>query len=295
MPPEKSNRRLGRGLDALFGTVQTEPQADGLKTVPTSRIASNPFQPRKTFDPAELAELQESLKVNGLLQAVVVRPAPDGSGYQLIAGERRLRAARNLGWEEIPAVVKEMSDRDVLTMALVENLQRHDLSPVEEAEGYGRLIEEFGYTQQTVADIVGKNRSTVANTLRILNLPEEVRGLLDSGKLSAGQARPLLAIDDVSQATTLARRIVRDGLSAREVERLVREAPSKSTRTKSTKPAKPQSAGVTDLERRLRKHLGTDITVSMKSDNRGFLTVSFYSLDDLERLTDLMGLPKNPH
>jgi len=227
MPPEKSNRRLGRGLDALFNapsTVRAESDS-ALRDIPITLIASNPFQPRRSFSAVELRELEGSLKANGLLQPVTVRPARGGEGYELIAGERRLRAAVNLGWKEIPAVVKDMSDREILTLALVENLQRSDLNPVEEAEGYDRLIREFGHTQQSVADMVGKDRSTVANVIRMLQLPKPVRELIQQGKLTAGQARPLLGIEDEVRITALARQVVDNGWSAREVERRVREAP----------------------------------------------------------------------
>src|SRR5215216_3767853 len=157
MAPEKSTRRLGRGLDALFNNPVPTPDlpvATALRDIPVAQIKGNPFQPRKTFQPEELKELQESLKGNGLLQPITVRPSPKGEGYELIAGERRLRAATALGWETIPAVVKELSDQEILTLALVENLQRSDLNPIEEAEGYEQLIREFGHTQQSVATIV---------------------------------------------------------------------------------------------------------------------------------------------
>src|SRR5687767_8679742 len=162
MPPEKSNRRLGRGLDALFGTAGQGVPESALRDLPISEIAPNPFQPRRNFNRAELQELEESLRASGLLQAVTVRPAAGGKGYELIAGERRLRAASNLGWRNIAAVVRELSDKEMLTLALVENLQRFDLNPIEEAEGYLRLIQDFAYTQQSVAEMVGKDRSTVA-------------------------------------------------------------------------------------------------------------------------------------
>src|SRR5690348_10153348 len=169
MAPEKPNRRLGRGLDALFGTPSTAPPEQGpsgLRELAISEIKSNPFQPRKTFNVEELEELKESLRESGLLQPITVRQSPMGEGYELIAGERRLRAATALGWQKISAVVKALSDQELLALALVENLQRSDLNPIEEAEGYQQLIRDFGHTHQTVAAMVGKNRSTVANTLR---------------------------------------------------------------------------------------------------------------------------------
>ena len=298
MPPEKSNRRLGRGLDALFNTPAqaTTDTESALREIPIGEIAGNPFQPRKNFSETELRELEESLGVNGLLQAVTVRTAPAGKGYQLIAGERRLRAATNLGWKQIPAVVKDLSDREMLTLALVENLQRFDLNPIEEGEGYDRLIREFGYTQQTVAELVGKDRSTVANVIRLLQLPDGVRSLIQKGELTSGQARPLLGLEDKKRATALAQVIVDEGLSAREVESRVREVATPSDKPKRGRPRKEdhRSAEVKSIEQRLRKFLQTDVSVILKKDNKGSVVIEFYSADDLERLLDILGVADNP-
>ena len=301
MAPEKSTRRLGRGLDALFNTppnVQETAPPSALRDIPLAQIESNPFQPRKTFQKEELAELSESLKTSGLLQPVTVRPSPKGSGYELIAGERRFRAASDLGWESIPAVVKEMNDQEILTLALIENLQRSDLNPIEEAEGYDQLIRDFGHTQQSVATMVGKDRSTVANTLRILQLPQTVRQLIEQGKLSAGQARPLLGLSDEARITQFAKTTVEKGWSAREVERQVRdiEAPVGIRGPRRGRPSRTESTSseVRNLEQRLRKHLQTDVSITLKTTSRGSLAIEFYSAEDLERLTQLMGLPDNP-
>ena len=301
MAPEKSTRRLGRGLDALFNTppnVQETAPPSALRDIPLAQIESNPFQPRKTFQKEELAELSESLKASGLLQPVTVRPSPKGNGYELIAGERRFRAASDLGWESIPAVVKEMNDQEILTLALIENLQRSDLNPIEEAEGYDQLIRDFGHTQQSVATMVGKDRSTVANTLRILQLPQTVRQLIEQGKLTAGQARPLLGLSDEARITQFAKTTVEKGWSAREVERQVRdiEAPAGTRGTRRDRPSRTESTSpeVRNLEQRLRKHLQTDVSITLKTTSRGSLAIEFYSAEDLERLTQLMGLPDNP-
>lgn len=299
MPPEKSNRRLGRGLDALFNASPPAGQErqGALRDLPIGQISSNPFQPRKNFSQAELLELQESLKASGLLQPVTVRPSKSGSGYELIAGERRLRAATNLGWPTISAVVKDLDDREILTLALVENLQRFDLNPVEEAEGYDQLIKDFGYTQQSVADMVGKDRSTVANVIRILQLPSSVRVLVQEGKLSAGQARPLIGIPDESRAEVLAGEIIEHGWSAREVERRVREVPAAPGIAKRGRPRKENTrpAEVRSLEQRLRKHLQTDVSITLKKGNRGTVVLSFYSPEDLERLVEALGVADSPH
>ncbi len=301
MAPEKSTRRLGRGLDALFSTqpaTQEIPPISALRDIPLSQVESNPFQPRKTFQKEELAELRESLKTSGLLQPITVRPSPKNNGYELIAGERRLRAAADLGWETIPAVVKEMTDQEILTLALIENLQRSDLNPIEEAEGYDQLIRDFGHTQQSVATIVGKERSTVANVLRILQLPAGVRKFIEQGKLTAGQARPLLALEDEPRITSFAKLAVEKGWSAREVERRVRDAgePYSDKGRRGGRPPRGdnKSPVVRDLEHKLRKHLQTDVSITMKSATRGTLSIEFYSADDLERVTELIGLPGNP-
>jgi len=301
MPPEKP-RRLGRGLDALFGTpavtsAQPSEEHSAFREISISQIASNPFQPRKNFKLAELKELQESLTSSGLLQPITVRPAPAGSGYELIAGERRLRAATNIGWQKISAVVKDLSDQEILTLALIENLQRADLNPIEEAEGYSQLIDHFGHTQQTVATMVGKDRSTVANVLRILQLPVAVRKFLQDGQLTAGQARPLLGLEDESRITALAREIVSKGLSAREVERQVRSvAPEKGARGPGRpKKSDNRSADVKSLEQQLRKHFQTDVSIAVQPDGRGSVTIAFYSVEDFERVMEVMGMPSNQH
>src|SRR5688572_8783836 len=300
MAPEKSQRRLGRGLDALFNAPSTPSAAakpeGALREIPISEIAPNPFQPRKNFQAAELRELQESLQTNGLLQPVTVRESSKGKGYELIAGERRLRAATNLGWKEIPAVVKDLTDQQVLTLALVENLQRSDLNPIEEAEGYDQLIRDFGYTQQTVADLVGKDRSTVANVLRILHLPHPVRALIQEGHLTAGQARPLLGLDDSARITTFAKQAVENGWSAREIERRVRESPKPDAAPRKGRPRKTDERPpeIRLLEQQLRKHLQTDVAITLRGADRGSIAISFYSPDDLARVMELMGIIDNP-
>ena len=303
MAPEKSTRRLGRGLDALFNApapaAQEAKEDERLRDIPVAEIRSNPFQPRKSFKPEELRELQESLKSSGLLQPVTVRPSTKGKGYELIAGERRLRAASALGWETIPAVIKEMTDQEILTLALVENLQRSDLNPVEEAEGYDQLIRDFGYTQQSVAAMVGKDRSTIANVLRILQLPAPVRKLLETGDLTAGQARPLLGLEDESKIAAFARLAVEKGWSAREVESRVRETGTIRDRATPRRGRPPKSdnrpAEVRSLEQRARKYLQTDVTITLKTASRGSINVEFYSAEDLERVVELMGITGNPH
>jgi ParB family chromosome partitioning protein len=288
-------RRLGRGLEALIATtsVVTTPTADqqqGIQRLPIAQIRPNPYQPRKEFRAEELADLESSLKESGLLQPITVRAA--GAGWELIAGERRLRAASRIGWSDIPAVVKDVDDRTLLVLALVENLQRANLNALEEAEGYQRLIDDFDLTQQQVADFVGKDRTTVANTLRVLQLPASVRRMLADGQLTAGHARALLSIGNEREITEMARAVVDGGLSVRETERRAREQVADRT------PATPNPAPTTQrdlrpaearrIEAELRRHLQTDVHITLSAKEKGAIRIPFYSADDLERLLDVM-------
>jgi len=285
-------RRLGRGLEALLGPTREDAERDGsLVDLAVVDIKPNPFQPRRDVDPAALEELKASIRQAGLLQPVVVRPVPGGDGFELIAGERRLRACQALGWERIPAVKRDVDDRTALTLALIENLQRDDLSPVDEARGYERLIAEFSLAQQDVADAVGRDRSTVANALRLLKLPVAVLTMLHGGELSVGHARALLALDDPKTVTTLAREAVSQGLSVREVEDRVRggRAPVRRPRLKRGVGQAPEVRRVEDA---LRRRLGTDVRVTLRAKGKGQIHVAFYSNDDLARLLELiLGAP----
>jgi ParB family chromosome partitioning protein len=292
-------RRLGRGLDALLaarvaGSTLTAAQEPGeiLRPLPVDEIRPNPFQPRKEFRPEELSELEASLRSNGLLQAITVRPSTNGPGYVLIAGERRLRAATRIGWKEIPAVIKEIDDRALLTFALVENLQRADLNPIEEGEGYQRLVTDFSLTQLEVAEIVGKDRSTVANMLRLLNLPVSIRSMVRDRQLTVGHARALLAISSEGEMLELAREIVAKGLTVRDVEQRTRhvapESSTRATRQKSGERVSGLNAELKRLQDELRRHLQTDVTISVGEHERGKIEIAFYSSDDLERVLDLV-------
>jgi ParB family chromosome partitioning protein len=301
MASEKTSRRLGRGLDALFNAapLTKEESASGLMEIPISQIRSNPFQPRQNFNIEELKELQESLKSSGLLQPITVRRRPDGvDGYELVAGERRLRAATSLGWTTISAIVKDLDDRQLLGFALVENLQRSNLNPIEEAEGYDRLITEFGHSQQSVAELVGRDRSTIANMLRVLQLPTTVRQMVRDGLLATGHARPLLGLRDEAQIIELAQEIVRKSLTARDIEQRVRESLRvvKIRKGKRGRPSRADSRPVEirSLEERLRKYLQTDVSLMPVSKDQGSIRISFYSAEDLERITELMGLKQDP-
>src|SRR3989475_993828 len=283
-------RRLGRGLEALLGPTREEAEREGsLVELPIKDIKPNPFQPRKTVDPAALEELVWSIKRAGLLQPVVVRRA--NGGYELIAGDRRRSPRQQLVWERIPAVQRDADDRTLLTLALIETLQRDDLSPVDEARGYERLIAEFKLAQQDVADAVGRDRSTVANALRLLKLPEVVLQMLHEGHLSVGHARALLALEDPRVVTNWAREAVAQGLSVREVEDRVRggRAPERRPRMKRGMGAAPEVRRVEDA---LRRRLGTDARVTLRAKGKGQIHLSFYSNEDLARLLELiLGAP----
>ena len=320
--PEKP-RRLGRGLEALLtarpaaapaggvggaaveggegagrGSGGADAVANELQRVKVAEVRPNPFQPRKDFRAEELAELEESLRTSGLLQPITVRPAPTGGGgFELIAGERRLRAAQRLGWSEIPALVKPIDDRTAATLALVENLQRTDLNAIEEAEGYQRVMREFSLTQQQVADVVGKDRTTVANTLRVLQLPSSVRRMLQEGQITLGHARALLALGSERRIVDVAREVVSLGLSVRDVEKRARDArPSEEggkgegTRRggKGGSAAGGRDPEARRIEDQLRRYLQTDVHLSVGAKQRGEIRIMFYSNDDLERVLELV-------
>jgi len=277
-----------------LGTGGLASSDDGaLKSIPISQISRNPYQPRQEFNTEELAELQESLRASGLLQPITVRRRPGKDGFELIAGERRLRAATKAGWKEIPAIIKEIDDKTILTLALVENLQRTDLNPIEEGEGYHQLSHDFGLTQQQIAETVGKDRTTIANMLRLLQLPESVRRLLQEGQLTMGHAKVLLGLDDPAKIAGLAREIVNDGLTVREVEQRLRGVAGTRRGKKSGRPRAidRQSPELKRIEDRLRRFLQTDAVIKVGPRNRGTLTIHFYSADDLERLLELLSVP----
>jgi ParB family transcriptional regulator, chromosome partitioning protein len=280
-------RRLGRGLEALLGPITREhAEATGaLRDLPVSQVVPNPYQPRTRLDEAALGELTASIDASGLLQPVIVRPR--GSSYELIAGERRWRAVQRLGWPTIPAVIKEVADQTLLTLALVENLQRNELSAIDEAQGYRRLMDQFAVPQNEVARLTGRNRSTVANLLRLLRLPAEVRDLVHLGTLSEGHARPLLALENDEAITRLARQAVADGWSVREMEERVR-GEGRAVTTRRKREPRTLAPDARRVEEVLRKRLGTDVRVHPRRRGRGFLTIQYYSNDDLSRLLELI-------
>jgi ParB family chromosome partitioning protein len=284
-------KRLGRGLEVLLGPASREhAEASGaLREVPMTSVRPNRFQPRTRIDEAELADLANSMEASGLLQPVIVR-SRDG-GYELIAGERRWRAAERLGWLQIPAIVKEVDDRTLLTLALIENLQRDDLSPIDAAAGYRRLGDEFQLGHAEIARAVGRERSTVANLLRLLQLPGDVQAMVHEKRLSAGHARALLGLSDADRQSALAIEAIEQDWSVREIEAAVagtRTARRPARRAAGQPAARGVTADVKRVEDALRKRLGTDVRVTARRRGRGFVTISYYSNDDLSRLLELI-------
>lgn len=289
-------RRLGRGLSALLTqseapeTPRVEPETRSREELSLESIRENPFQPRKHFDPAGIEELVQSIRQHGLLQPVVVRPR--GDGYELVSGERRLRAFRELGRSTIPAIIRpNVSDAEMLELALVENLQRRDLDPIERAQGYRKMIEQLGLTQEQVADKVGLQRPTVANHLRLLDLPETAQQALSKGLIQMGHARALLGCKDAGLAQKLLEKAVRDDLSVRAVEELVRSRTGVATPVDSSEPVKvviPQAPWVRDLEDRMREHLGTKVQLKNGPGYRGQIVIDYFQREDLERLAEIL-------
>lgn len=275
-------KALGKGLAALLPDTPTSqaPEGGGLLEVEVDRIDPNPDQPRQRIDAAKLAELASSMKEQGVVQPLVVRRV--GGRFQIIAGERRLRAARQAGLAKVPVVVREASDAELVEIALVENIQREELNPIEEAAAYRKLVTELGYSQEQVAARVGKDRSTVANQLRLLRLPHEVRRLIAEQALSSGQARPLLSLSDADRQIEIARSIVEKRLTARDVERRVQAA----KRAKPASPPSPRSDPNTrEAERRLQRALGTAVRIRRKG-KQGRVEIDFHSEDELQRIYD---------
>lgn len=282
-----SERRLGRGLEALLGPIsKEEAKHEGvLREVEVGELRPNPYQPRRELDEAALGELAASIQASGLLQPVVVRE--DNGGYQLIAGERRWRAVQRLGWKRIPVVVRPADNRTLLTLALIENLQRDDLSPIDEALGYERLGTEFALSANEVARLVGKDRSTVANMLRLLKLPASVQTMVQRGQLTAGHARPLLGMSSAEAIEAMAKRANKEGWSVRELELQVTRGTTKRRRTSNGGPH-AASVEARQIEEALREHLGTDVRLTAKRKGRGQLAISYYTNEDLGRLLELI-------
>lgn len=282
---------LGRGLDALFAdnSVEESSSASAVK-LSLNEIEPNKDQPRKTFDEKALAELADSIAQHGVIQPLLVRPMPDGS-YQLVAGERRWRAARRAGLSEVPVVIREMSDSEMMELALIENLQREDLNPIEEAEGLQQLIDTYGLTQETAAARVGRSRPAIANALRLLSLPAPILKLTREGKISAGHARALLSLGDEEKMVEIADLILKKEISVREVERLAKAAAKE--KAQKEKPISRRDTFYDEVELALTNSLGRRIKVNVnKKENRGTIEIEFFDQKDLSDISRLLD-PEN--
>ena len=272
---------LGRGLSALFGddAPQTTDKNSETKRVPISDLTRNPFQPRETFNEAKLEELSNSIKKNGIIQPIAVRSKKSEAGkYEIVAGERRWLAAQKAGLHDIPVNVLELSDVESLEVAIVENIQRDDLNPIEEAKGYQRLSEEFNYDHENISKLMSKSRSHISNTLRLLTLPKDIIGMLEEGTLTSGQARPLIGLANASQ---IAEEVVAKNYSARKVEYLVKSKKNKN-------PNKAIDADVLKTQERIEKILCLKVNIINKKNNSGKITIEYKNLDQFELISELL-------
>jgi ParB family transcriptional regulator, chromosome partitioning protein len=276
-------RALGRGLDALLGTGTVLPEfgtSEQLHNLPLDLITQGQYQPRKAMNPDSLSDLADSIRAQGVVQPIMVRHAPDGSDkYEIIAGERRWRAAQMAGLHEIPAVVRDVPDQAAICIALIENIQREDLNPLEEARTLARLLNEFDMTHETVAEAVGRSRSTVTNLLRLLDLHRDVQSLLEAGRLDMGHARAIVSLP-VEQQPSIAQRVVRQGLSVRETERLVNNAMNRNPRNLPRK--KPLDPNIRRLQDNLSERLGAPVNITHLASGKGTLQIQYNSLDELD-------------
>lgn len=304
MAAPKKTRGLGKGLDALFGDAEVtiekkpakvetttkaapekdkqEPAEGGIAYIDINDIKPNSNQPRKTFDEEKLDELAASISEHGLIQPVVLRKA--GKGYEIVAGERRWRAARKAGIKELPCIVKELTDEENMLLAIIENMQREDLNPIEEAEGLRQMIDTYGLTQEQVSKSVGKSRPYIANCLRLLKLPKDVIDYVSAGELSAGHAKAIAGVDDEEKQVKLAKDVVKQGLSVRQLEKLIKE---EKPAARPAKKSKAKNANVKRVEDDLKEALGTKVTLNQKG-NKGKIEIEFYSKEELERLIEML-------
>lgn len=280
---------LGKGLSALIPAREDKEknESERYRTMKMAHLRANPLQPRNYFAEEALAQLADSIQRKGMLQPILVRPV-NGS-FEIVAGERRFRAAERIGLEEVPVLVLEnLGDREMLELSIIENLQREDLNPIELAEGYRRLLEEFSLTQKELSQRVGKDRSSIANTLRLLNLPDEIRELIRGGKLREGHARAMLALNSQRDQLQLAKRIIDDDLSVRSIEEII-YGPKRKKRGRSLKLKTPRPIEVTAAETELKRLLGTSVSIQ-RGLKRGKITIEFYGDQDLTRILEVLGV-----
>jgi ParB family chromosome partitioning protein len=275
-------KALGKGLGSLI----PEKSGNEVKEVKLANITPNKYQMRTNFNHDKILEMSESIKENGIVQPVVV--TRNGNKYMLIAGERRWRAAKMAGMSSIPCIEKELNDKEILTVSLIENVQREDISPLEEATAYDRMMKEFSMTQQEIADKVGKSRSAVANTVRILSLPEDLRDLIDREEITAGHARAILSVKNPAKRRALAEKIVKEKLTVREAEKLAAMASGKTSSVKSKKKISSASSEIKEFSEKFEKRLGTKVNIKLNKNNSGTISIEFYTLDDFDRISGLI-------
>ena len=283
----KPKSGLGRGLEALIPQMKEEVHEADIKEIALGDIRPNPYQPRRVFDQEKLQELMSSISEHGVLQPIVVRPG-SVSGFEIIAGERRFRASQELRLSSIPAIVRPFSDRDAMEIALIENVQREDLSPIELAEAYAMIMDHFSLTQEEMAKRMGQSRSHIANLLRLLTLPTDLRELVSRGTLSMGHARAIVALPDADTQRTVAEKVISEGISVREIEQLTQRLQNVSRETnKKEKKAEGKSSVIKEYEEAFRNTLGTSVRIQL-GKKRGKIEIDYFSLEDLERILSLI-------
>lgn len=278
---------LGKGLDALFedNSYDLEPQGGGETLLRLSQIEPDKNQPRKFFDEAALEELAASIKEHGLIQPIIVAPLAD-ERYRIIAGERRWRACRLAGLEDVPVLVREYTEQEISEISLIENLQREDLNPIEEALGYRNLMDQYGMTQEKIAQKISKSRSAIANTLRLLTLPEQILDFIKTGELSAGHARTLIGLEDADLQLALANKMISDELSVRQAEELVKKSKKEPKAVPLPDPAVAQA--LKELETRAACGVGNKVLIRHKPDNKGKVEIQYHSVDELEKIIEIL-------
>ena len=283
-------RGLGKGIGALFPTetLDSLQNEDQVEKIPLQKLVANPFQPRKLFDEETIGELAQSIREHGIIQPIVVRKK--GKKYEIVVGERRFRAAKMAQLEEIPAIVKDMTEGQMMELAILENLQREDLTPIEEAEAYQSLIEKLNFTQEDLANRLGKSRPHITNTIRLLQLPEEVRAMVNEGSLSMGHGRALLGLKNKKRIPELATKVVKNALNVRQLEALIKQLNENVSR-ETNKPVK-KDIFVQATESQLREYFGTNVQIK-KTKNKGKIEIEFYSEDDLERILEILQLEQD--
>ena len=284
-----ADKRLGKGLEALITSYTTKDgdrYLDG--AVPIEQIIANRNQPRQDFNPKEMQELTDSIKANGILQPLTVRDLEDGK-FELIAGERRLRSAREAGLETVPVYILSVeADVEMMEYALIENIQRVDLNPIEEAEGYAILCGKYNLAQEEIAKRVGKSRPAIANSLRLLKLPPEIKSALKSGDISAGHARAILGVRKSLQMMTLYQKVIRSGLNVRQTEELVKNIAESSKELQKIQKSAPRNSEIVQIENNLISKFGTKVVIQKKRGGKGKIQIEFYSENDLQRILDIL-------